>query len=126
MKRLTGLERILTTIRHQEPDRVPTFEIDIDRKVMHAIKPDISFEDFVEYMDLDGLVLFETREDKYEMLDESKRLVRNKWGTVCRFGAASEYAPVFVEAPIKSEKDLKTWVKRSKDYLAINGRSLAL
>ena len=110
MKTLSGLERILTTIRHQEPDRVPTFDLDIDRGVMHKIKPDISYEDFVEYMDLDGLVLFETREDKYEVLNEHKRIVRNKWGTICRFGAASEFAPVFVEAPIKSENDIENYV----------------
>jgi len=112
---MTGIERILTTIRHQEPDRVPTFEIDIDRKVINKIKPGASFEDFVEYMDIDGLVLFETREDKYEVLDESKRIVRNKWGTTSRFGQASEYAPVFVEAPIKSEKDLKDFVPPDPD-----------
>ncbi len=115
MKKLTGLERILTTIRHEEPDRVPTFEIDIDRKVIGEIKPGTSFEDFVEYMDLDGLVLFETRGDKYEVLDESKGLVRDKWGAIRRFGKGSEYAAVFMEAPIKSEQDLKGYVPPDPD-----------
>jgi uroporphyrinogen decarboxylase len=115
MKKLTSLERVLTAIRRQEPDRIPTFEAHIDSKVRDKIKPGLSYPDFVEYMDLDALVLFSWEGDKYEVIDESKRLVRDKWGAISRFGEASELNPVFMEAPIKSEDDIKGYVPPDPD-----------
>ncbi len=48
MKTMSNLDRVLTAIRREEPDRVPTFEIDISRNVIEGIKPGISYEDFIE------------------------------------------------------------------------------
>jgi hypothetical protein len=36
---MTGLERILTALKRQEPDRVPHFEAGIDGKAMEEILP---------------------------------------------------------------------------------------
>ena len=48
MQTLTSLERLMKAIRLQEPDVVPTFEIDIDERVIEALKPGASYEDFIE------------------------------------------------------------------------------
>jgi len=140
MKTMTSLERVLTTIRRQEPDRIPTFESHIDSRVMHKIKAGLSYEDFIEYMDLDALVFNELAQDKFVPVDEAKGLVRDKWGAIRRFNVTSELVPVFVEAPIKSEADIKTytppdadlfqyddlkeWVKRFKGKRAIIAMTL--
>jgi uroporphyrinogen decarboxylase len=112
---MSNLERLLTTIRLQEPDRVPTFEEDIDGGVIEKIKPDTSLEDFFEYMDLDAITLAEWKGDTYQVIDESKGMFRDKWGAIRCFGAASDFVPVFMEAPIKSERDLKGYVPPDPD-----------
>jgi hypothetical protein len=52
MKKLTGLERILKTLKLEEPDGVPHFELPIDEKVRNAILPNASYEDLIEYLDI--------------------------------------------------------------------------
>ena len=47
MQKLTGLERILKTVKLQEPDRVPHFELLIDKKVRDVILPDASYADSI-------------------------------------------------------------------------------
>ena len=115
MKTLTSLERVLTTINLQEPDRVPHFEVVQDSRVRDKIKPGLSHADFIEYMDIDGITLVESQGDKYESVDESKGLRRGKWGDIVAFGKGSETLPFLVEAPIKSEKDLKGYVLPDPD-----------
>ena len=72
---MNGLERILTTLKRQEPDRVPHFEAGIDGVVMEEILPGGSEEDFIEHMDLDAACVHYRWFTKYEMIDESKRKV---------------------------------------------------
>jgi hypothetical protein len=115
MENLTGLQRLLTTIKLQEPDMVPTFEIHIDSKVREKIGPGLSYEDFIEFMDLDAIVFTELGNDKYNVLDETQGLVQDKWGAIKRFTIGSEMVSVFVEAPIKSEKDFKDYVPPDPD-----------
>ena len=44
---LTSEERILKTLRHEEVDRIPTFEWFVDKKVIEAIYPGLSYQEFV-------------------------------------------------------------------------------
>lgn len=115
MEKLTSLQRLLTTIKLQEPDMVPTFEIHIDSKVRAKIKPGLSYEDFIEFMDLDAIVFTELGNDKYDVLDNTQGLVRDKWGAIKCFTIGSEMVSIFVEAPIKSERDLKDYVPPDPD-----------
>lgn len=115
MKRLNGFKRVLTAIHLQEPDIVPTFEIHIDSKVREQIKPNLSYHDFIEYMDLDAITHMELETGSIEVVDESKRLVRDKWGALRRYNPGSEVVSVFVEAPIKSEEDLKKYIPPDPD-----------
>ena len=115
MQGLTNVERMMKAINRQEPDTIPTFEIDIDQRVVDEIKPDLSYEDFCEYMDLDAVCYHEMRTDKYEVIDEAKGIVRDQWGAIKQYSAVSLCVPVTKEPSIKSEKDLDTYVAPDPD-----------
>ncbi len=108
MSKLNNLNRILRALDLQEPDVVPTFEMLIDEKVREAILLGGSYEDFVEFMDLDAAVYHEYAYDKYETLDEAKKIVRDKYGVITRF--TSEFDAVPIEAAIETERDLERYV----------------
>ncbi len=115
MQSLTGVERMQKVIKRQEPDTIPTFEIDIDERVIEAIKPGSSYEDFCEDMDLDAVCYHETRTDRYEVIDKAKGLVRDQWGAIKQYSAVSLSIPVTREPAIKSKKDLDTYVSPDPD-----------
>ncbi len=104
---MNGLERVMTALRIQEPDRVPHFER-IANRVREGILPGASEEDIVEYLDLDGIRFIDrTHSWSYEMVDERKRIKRDQWGGLVRY--TSEDNPVPMEPAIKSETDLDTY-----------------
>jgi len=116
VQKLTGLERLLKTIKLQEPDVVPHFELLIDKKVRDAIMPgtDASYEKFVEYMDLDGIVVFDkTWTWSYETLDASNRFKRDQWGAIVQFTTTDLGHPM--TPALKSERDLDTYVPPDPD-----------
>jgi len=133
--KMTGRERILAALAKKEPDRVPHMEIIIDPKVQQAILPGVSYEDFIEKMDIDGHVIFDKIYAwKYETVNESKGIVRDQWGALTQFGSERLGHPI--ERAIKTEKDLdnyicpdpdeewryeplKKWLKRFKGKVAI-------
>ena len=115
MPRLTGTERMFRVVRHQEPDMVPTFEMDIDQDVIDAIKPDLSFVDFCEYMDLDAVCFSDWKGIRWEVVDETKRLTRSEWGNTSMWTSASKLAPVLRYPAIKSEKDLDNYTPPDPD-----------
>jgi len=116
MQKLTGLERLLKTVRHEEPDRVPHLEMLIDKKVRDAITgdPQVSYADFVERMDIDAIMLFDkTQTWSYETLDTVKNIRRDQWGGVVQFTNTDLGHPM---APaIKSEGDLDKYVAPDPD-----------
>jgi len=116
MQSLTNVERLLKAINRQEPDTIPTFEIDIDQRIIDEIKPGLSYEDFCEYMELDAICYHETRTDKYEVIDKAKGIVRDQWGAIKQYSAVSLSIPVTREPAIKSAKDLDTYVSPDPDF----------
>ena len=114
MRKLNGLERILTALRLEEPDVVPHFER-VAQKVVDGILPGASYEDLVEYLDLDGLRFIDrTHSWSYETVDEAKQIKRDQWGGLVRFTRAGDN-PVPFESAIKSEKDLDSYVLPDPD-----------
>ena len=113
MKKLTGLERVLTALNLQEPDVVPHFER-VAQKVRDAILPNASYEDFIEYMDLDGIQC----DDKnyawdYETVDANKRIERDQWGGLVRYTSGDN--PVPIEPAIKSDREIDTYTPPDPD-----------
>ena len=113
MKKQTGRERILTALQRQEPDTVPHMELWLSPVFVDKIVPGGSEEDFVEYLDIDGIAIYELSAQKFETLGESKGIIRDKWGVIRR--ATAETTPHPLEAPIKSENDLATYVPADPD-----------
>jgi uroporphyrinogen decarboxylase len=113
MGKMTGLERVMTALKREEPDRVPHFER-VAKSVREAIFPGISEEDFVEKMDVDGLRFIDrTHSWTYEMVDESQRIKRDQWGGLVRY--TTEDNPVPMEPAIKSQQDLDNYTPPDPD-----------
>jgi uroporphyrinogen decarboxylase len=118
MKKMTGLERILTALKLQEPDRVPTFD-SVHKKVRDAItgNPEASYADFIEKIDVDAIVIDQRVYTwGYEVIGSTKtgrQLKRGEWGDVTQFTA--EETGIVMEPGIKSEEDLDTYVPPDPD-----------
>jgi uroporphyrinogen decarboxylase len=110
---LTSVERIIKTLKLEEPDRVPTCEINIDKKVREAILPGASYEDFIEYMNIDAAVYYDWAYDKYETINENKGIIRDKFGVIKR--KTGEIDPIPLKAAINSEKDLRNYIPPDPD-----------
>ena len=111
---MNGLERVHKALKLEEPDRVPHFEHKIHKKVRDGIKPGLSLEDFIDYMDIDAIGLADkTNSHKYIPVDEVKRVYRDQWGAIVKF--TEEESPIPREPVIKSEHDLDTYVPPDPD-----------
>ena len=113
MQKLTSLQRMHKAIHLQEPDIVPTFEGLIDHKVRDAIVPGASYEDFVDFMDLDGIVLFDKLNWDYQPVDAATNTMRDQWGGLLRFTSEEVGHPI---APaIRSESELDNYIPPDPD-----------
>ncbi len=113
MAKLTGVERMFRALALKEPDTVPTMELFIDPKVRNAILPDASHEEFIDFMDIDAIVITDVANERYEILDKTKGVIRDKWGVVKR--STGELDSVPVDARIKSEKDFDNYIPPDPD-----------
>lgn len=113
MQRLNGRERILTALRREEPDVVPHMELWLSPIVADKILPGGSIEDVTEYLDIDGIAYYTVSMEKYDILDGSKGIIRDKWGVIKR--DTGQTTPHPIEAPIKSEKDLEAYIPPDPD-----------
>ena len=84
--KMGGVERVVKALKKEEHDMVPHFELIHDIIVREAILPGASYEDFIEYIDVDGVLLFDKVFSwKYEKVDEVKKIVRDQWGALIQF-----------------------------------------
>ena len=118
MKEMTSIERILTALKRQEPDRVPTFD-GVHKKVRDAITgdPNASYADFIDKIGIDGITVAQRVYTwKYEPIGTSstgRQLKRGQWGDVTQYTA--EETGIVMEPGIKSEKDMDTYVPPDPD-----------
>ncbi len=96
----SNLARVLTVLKKGQPDRIPSFEWEIDDKIINALVPGGSMYDFIELVDLDGVVIF--ADSKKQYLDSVT--YRDEWGVVQR--KTEEYYPIPIDCPIKTPEDL--------------------
>ena len=112
--KMTGVERIVKALRKEEHDVVPHFELLHDNRVREAILPSASYEEFIEYLDIDAILLFDKVFTwKYEKVDEAKGIVRDQWGALTQFSTEALGHPI--ERAIKSEKDLDSYIPPDPD-----------
>ena len=95
-----SLTRVMTALRRGVPDRVPTFEWEIDDTAIRALCPGGDLFDFVEWAELDAVAVFSDERKTY--LDTST--YRDEWG-VTKVKTAEVY-PIAIGAPIKDSADL--------------------
>ncbi len=107
---MTGQERFLTTLRREQPDRIPVWELIVNRPVIEALYGDISYLDFAEIEDHDGVTIFEDGRPAAHIDEDT---VRDEWGIVWRTAASG--IPYVVEHPIHSEADLASYTPPDPD-----------
>lgn len=114
MMKMTGVERIVKALRGEEHDVIPHFELLHDKKIREVILPGASYEEFIEFMDIDGLLLFDKVFTwKYEKIDESKGIVRDQWGALIQFTSDALGHPI--KRAIENEKDLDKYTPPDPD-----------
>lgn len=107
---MNGYERIMTALKHKEPDRVPIWELIINAPVIKALYGDISYEDFVEKEGLDGITVFENQRiiERY-----SHTKYKDEWGINWTIEPNGIGYPS--GGPIKSETDLDKYIPPDPD-----------
>lgn len=104
---MNSVQRFLMALRREEPDRVPVFEAEIHPDVITALLPGGTYEDFVETMDLDAVLVVED----VEWEEVAPYVKRDQFGTLRDFREmAGLHWPVPLRGPIEREADLDSYV----------------
>jgi len=96
---MNSLERVMTALRREQPDRVPVWELIVNQPVIDALYGDITYHDVVE-RELDGVTLVE--DQRKEPVGEG--LERDEWGIIWNPGDFD--IPYAVGHPLESWDDL--------------------
>ena len=102
---MNSQERVLTVIQREIPDRIPTFEWDIDPGLISMMTNGGTYEDFIEKYDLDAVMCGPT----YRKEPVGDGLILDEWGVTRLVGHEAYAMPVDAKAPIKNIADLETW-----------------
>ena len=102
---MTGKERVAAVLRREEPDRVPTFEWDIDAGLIERMTGGRSYEDFLELFGLDAIICGPSYAKKPA---GGGRLI-DEWGVTRLKGHEAYAMPVDELAPIRDWSDLNGW-----------------
>jgi uroporphyrinogen decarboxylase len=100
---MTSEERLIKALRHEEVDRIPSFEWIIDKKVINAIKPGATEEEFVYAMDLDAICV--DLNYKTEVLEPN--VYKDEWGMVKKDSGEGHAFPL--SGPINCLEDLRKY-----------------
>lgn len=106
---MNSYERVIATLNGEIPDRVPTFELMIDPKVIKGIIGTESYFDLCDELDID-IAMSQTPSKMYreEMVDPVKQIVRNEWGVLRQYNG--EVVPHPLHGPIETLEDAMKYV----------------
>ena len=101
---MNSYERVVTVLNGGIPDRVPTFELMIDPKVIKGIIGTEDYMDLCDELDID-IVMSQTPSKMYreELVDPVKHIIRNEWGVLRQYN--DEIVPLPLHGPIKTLED---------------------
>lgn len=102
---MTDTERALAVLDRQEPDRIPTFEWDIDPGVVAKMTSGGSYEDFIDQFGHDAVMC----SPDYLTAHAGNGPIRDEWGVYRRKGHEAYALPVDCLAPIRSREDAERW-----------------
>ncbi|OGV50164.1 MAG: hypothetical protein A2017_18550 [Lentisphaerae bacterium GWF2_44_16] len=108
---MNSYERVMAVLRGEIPDRVPYGEMFIDEKVINKIKPGMSYEDFIDYADIDIVTCLTVAEppDKIQWVDKASGLWRDKWGALQK-NDGDVVSVIQEPAVINSMEDLENYI----------------
>ena len=96
MTEMNGRERVLTTLQHQEPDRVPTFEWEVH--IAHKMTSSGTYDDFIEQCDIDAVTSY----PDYLRKPISSESYVDEWGvTRSKTHAHDDLAPIKTMADVE-------------------------
>lgn len=107
---MNGYQRMMAALRREEPDRIPVWELIINRPVIEALYGDISYSDFVEKEDHDGITVRENGRITERISDMQ---YRDEWGIVWTMRPSGAIAAS--SHPIKTEADLDRYTPPDPD-----------
>ena len=101
---MNSYERVRTVLEGGIPDRVPSFELMIDPRVIEGIVPGGDYMDLCEAVDLD-IVVTQTPSKLFreEVVDAEKHIVRNEWGMLRQYNTEVVSHPL--HGPIETLED---------------------
>ncbi|MBN1299381.1 MAG: hypothetical protein JW997_06825 [Actinobacteria bacterium] len=102
-KELSGEERLLRTLQLKQADRVPHFEWYIDKKVINAISPGKSYEEFCYLADNDAICV----DCNYDKKFIEGGLIQDEWGMIKKDTGEAHTYPV--DGPIRTMKDMENY-----------------
>jgi len=106
-----GYERFMAALRREQPDRVPIWELIVNRPVIEGLYgAGLDYHDFVEREDHDGLTIFEDQRI-VERLDSST--YRDEWGITWRVEDVD--VPYPLAGPIETIRDLDQYTPPDPD-----------
>lgn len=100
---MTSEERVLKTLKREPVDRIPSFEWLTDKKVVEALCPGLSEEEFIYAMDLDAVCV----ELNYKTELVKADVYKDEWGQVKQYTAEAHPLPLY--GPITDADDLKRY-----------------
>lgn len=105
---MNSYQRAYAVLTGELPDRVPSFEIMIDPKVMVGLTGSDDYADFCDYIDMD-IVVTNTPSSLYKntIIDEQKGKFKNEWGTVRQ--STTEVVSSIVDPPLKTAEDVMNY-----------------
>ena len=106
---MNSYERVVKVLNGEIPDRVPSFELMIDPKVIRGIIGTDNYMDLCDELDID-VVMSETPSKMYreEVLDEQKKIIRNEWGIMRQYN--NEVVSHPLHGPIHTLEDAMKYV----------------
>ena len=101
---MKSYERVERVLNGDIPDRVPTFELMIDPKVIRGIVGSGNYMDLCDELDID-IAMSQTPSKMYreELVDEQKKIIRNEWGILRQYN--DEIVPHPLHGPIETLED---------------------
>ena len=108
--KMNSRDRVFATLQGRIPDRVPVMEIFIDPKVINSISQGMSYEDFIDYTDMDVVtcLTMADEEENINWVDKGKRIFRDKWGALQKLTEEVIAVPI-APTRIETEADLLSY-----------------
>lgn len=101
---MTSAERVFCALQCGKPDRTPTMELFIDRSIINALQRGMSYDDFIEWADMDVVTCLTMADDPADIdwVDKPNKVFRDKWGALQAI--SGEIIPL-VTPPARIETD---------------------